>query len=150
MAKRPKVLAFDVDADSLTTIRDAFPEWDVEVINGATTASLDRDWNPAGADLLVVGVRGGLAETLGLCRELRSQAGRAHVPLLVLVAPALRALVSGELGPSNHSCLALPVRASDLVGAVTLAQSGNRPGREALGPDGAGRGDPWRDEGGES
>ena len=87
MQERLKAVAFDVDPASLITLRQAFPEWEVEAVVGATASSIDRDWNPKVADLLLVGVREGVADTLGLCRALRGQAGRAQTPLLVLIVP---------------------------------------------------------------
>src|SRR5262249_1052522 len=41
MQDRPKVIAFDVDTDSLASLRQAFPEWEVEATNGATSDSLE-------------------------------------------------------------------------------------------------------------
>src|SRR5262249_111418 len=83
MQDRPKVIAFDVDPDSLACRRRAFPGWEVEATAGATPDSLEQDWRPGAADLLVVAARAGVAEALGLCRGLRSQPGRAHTPLLL-------------------------------------------------------------------
>jgi DNA-binding response OmpR family regulator len=150
MPHRSKAVAFDVDPDSLVSLRQALPGWEIEALEGATTASLTRDWNPKAADLLVVGARDRVSETLGLCRGLRSQSGRAHTPLLVLVAPAQQALVRAALGAGADSCLVLPVHPKDLVSTVARARAGNRPGRHTLGLDQAQREDPWRDAGGEA
>jgi DNA-binding response OmpR family regulator len=150
MAERPKAIAFDVDPDSLASLREAFPGWDIEATRGATVGSLDRDWDPGSADLLVVGDRAEVTETLGLCRGLRSQAGRADTPLLVLVPPAREALVRAALGAGAHGCLVLPVHAKDLVSMVARARAGNRPGRHTLDLDQPQRDDPWQDEGGEA
>src|SRR5262245_58399539 len=87
---------------------------------------------------------------LGLCRGLRSQAGAAHTPLLVLVGPAQEALVSAALDAGANSCLVVPVQAEDLVSRVARARAGNRPGRHTLGLDRAQREDSWRDDGGEA
>ncbi len=46
MQDRPKVIAFDVDPDSLASLRQAFPECEVEATNGATPGSLEHDWSP--------------------------------------------------------------------------------------------------------
>lgn len=70
MPARPKAVALNVDAASLVGLREALPGWQIEIVNGATAASLARAWNPGAADLLVVGVRGEGADTLGLCRFL--------------------------------------------------------------------------------
>jgi DNA-binding response OmpR family regulator len=75
---------------------------------------------------LVVAARARVAETLGLCRGLRSQAGRAQTPLLVLVPPALEALVWAALDNGADSCLVLPVNAKDLVSMVARVRGGNR------------------------
>jgi PleD family two-component response regulator len=150
MPNRAKAIAFDVDPDSLASLRQAFPEWEIEATNRASTGSLIRDWNPESADLLVVGARDQVAETLGLCRELRSQAGRAHTPLLLLVPLAQEPLVRAALDVGVTSCLVLPVHAKDLVRMVTRARVGSQPGRHTLGLDRAQSEDWWRDEGGEA
>jgi DNA-binding response OmpR family regulator len=150
MPDRPRAIAFDIDPDSLTGLRQAFPDWEVEATDGATAGSLERDWDPGAADLLVVGARERAAETLGLCRALRSLAGRARTPLLVLVRPGQEALVSSALAAGADSCLVLPAHAKNLVSMVARARAGNRPGRHTLGLDRAQREDRWRDEGGEA
>ena len=149
MSDRLKAVAFDVAPESLITLRQAFPEWQIQAFDGASTASLKSDWNPGSVDLLVVGASA-QAETLGLCRAFRSQSGRAHTPLLVLVPPAKEAFVRALLGAGATSCLTLPVHAKDLVSMVARAQAGNRPGRHTLSLDHAQREDSWRDEGGEA
>jgi hypothetical protein len=45
----------------------------------------------------VHGARADVTQTLGLCRGLRSQAGRAQSPLLVLVQPGREPLVRAAL-----------------------------------------------------
>jgi hypothetical protein len=111
MPDRGKAVAFDLDAASLSSLREALPGWEVGVVNGATAASLSHDGNPGAADLLVVKAREEVAETVGLCRFLvfcgvvstdsreevaearerhgsqQDQARRAGAPLLVLVPP---------------------------------------------------------------
>jgi DNA-binding response OmpR family regulator len=145
-----KVIALDVDAGSLGCLRQAFPDGEVVPLNGASTGSLSRDWAPGAADLLVIGARDEVAETLGLCRGLRSQAGRARTPLLVLVWPAQEALVRVALDAGADSCLVVPIHPKDLVSVVARVRAGNRPGRHTLGLDRAQREDEWRDEGGEA
>src|SRR5438477_9257309 len=115
MADRPKAVVFNMDSDSLAALREAFPDWAIEVTDGATVGTLARDWRPGDADLLVVGDHEEVARTLGLCRGLRSQAGRADTPLLVLVPPAREALVRAALGAGADSCLVLPVHPKELV-----------------------------------
>jgi DNA-binding response OmpR family regulator len=150
MPGRPKVIALDVDAGSLVSLREAFPGWEIEPLNGASTGSLDWDWDPGAADLLVVGARDLDGETLGLCRGLRSQVGRARTPLLVLVSSAQESLVRAALDAGADSCLVVPVHPKDLVAAVARVRAGNRPGRHTLGLDRAQCDDQWRDEGGEA
>ena len=72
MPSQSKVIAFDVDRASLLSLRKALPDSVIEVVNGATAASLTRDWNPGTVDLLVVVAREDLEETLRLCRFLVS------------------------------------------------------------------------------
>lgn len=143
-----RLVALDVDPPSLRSLRRAFPTWQVEARDGATSGSLARDWNPGPADLLVVGAHDEAAETLALCRGLRSQAGRAVTPLLVLLAPAQRAVAKAALEAGATNCLVLPVFAPDLVAMVARARKGNQPGRHTLDLDRAQRDDPWRDNGG--
>src|SRR5947209_17647300 len=116
-----KAIAFDVDAASLASLRQALPGWEVESVNGATAASLDHGWDRGPADLLVVGIRDDATDTLALCRSLAScmsfsadsrqgaadspgLRGRqqkcsrdADAPLLVLVRPGQEALVRPAL-----------------------------------------------------
>jgi hypothetical protein len=57
MPNQSKVIAFDVDQASLISLRKALPDYVIEVVNGATAASLTRDWNPGTVDLVVVKAR---------------------------------------------------------------------------------------------
>jgi DNA-binding response OmpR family regulator len=147
---RPRAVAFNVDADSLACLGQAFPDWEIEAVRGATAGSLDHDWDPGAAGLLIVGVHHDVVETLGLCRSLRSQAGRAMTPLLVLVQPAEEALVRAALRAGADSCLVLPIHAKDVVSMVDRMRQGNQPGRHTLNLDHAQNADRWRDDGGES
>lgn len=149
MLDRPKALAFDLDSESLVSLRHAFPGWDIEVINGATAASRISHREAETADLLVLGVRDQAVETLRLCRTLRSGAGQPQTPLLVLVPPAQEALVRAALAAGADSCLVLPVHAKELVSVLTRARAGNRPGRHTLSLNRAQSEDRWRDDGGE-
>jgi DNA-binding response OmpR family regulator len=150
MPDLPRVIAFDVDPASLGSLRQAFPGWQLEAVNGATRESLARDWDPGEARLLVVGARTDVTQTLGLCRGLRSQAGRARTPLLVLVQAGREPLVRAALDAGADSCLALPVHAKELVTMLGRALAGNRPGRHTLGLDRPQGDDEWRDDGGEA
>ena len=51
MSDQPRVFAFDLDWESLASLRAAFPDWRIDEVTGATTASLEKDWNPATATL---------------------------------------------------------------------------------------------------
>jgi len=146
---RPRAVAFNVDPASLATLGQAFPGWEIEAVRGATAGSLTHDWDPGAADLLVVGVQREVTETLGLCRSLRSQAGRATTPLLVLVPPAEEALVRAALRAGANSCLVLPVHPKDVVSIVGRIRKGNQPGHHTLNLDRAQEADRWRDDGGE-
>ncbi len=150
MAKGLRIVAFDVDLKSLASLRDAFTQWPIEETAGATVESLERDWDPDAAELLVVGLREPVAGSLGLVRALRSQLGRAHVPLLVIVSPGQEALVRAALDGGASACLVLPVHAKQLVSIWNRPRNGNQPGRHTLDLNHAERTDPWRDEGGES
>jgi DNA-binding response OmpR family regulator len=150
MPSRPKVIALDVDPTSLEGVRQAFPGWQVVAVNGATRESLTRDWDPGEASLLVVGACADVTQMLGLCRGLRSQAGRGQTPLLVLVQPGRESLVRAALEVGADSCLVLPVHAKELVTMLSRALAGNRPGRHTLGLDRPQSDDEWRDDGGEA
>src|SRR5438132_10200665 len=132
MPQQPRVIAFDLDPDSLVTVQEAFPEWQIETVAGVTSGSLDRDWNPSTAELLIVGTRAQVGETLGLCRGLRSQVGRAHTPLLVLVPAAREPLVRAALDAGADSCLVLPVHAKELASVLSRLHRSKRPGRHTL------------------
>jgi hypothetical protein len=167
-----RAFAFDVDAASLGSLREALPAWKIEVVNGATAASLRRDWNPRTAGLVVVGLRGNVAESLGLCRFLafcNSYAGdfaqqlvgprehpgngqdgarREGALLLVLMPPGQEALLEGALDAGTHRCLPLPLQARDVTRLLVHPPVGNRRGRPT-GPQGARNEDLWRDDGGQ-
>jgi DNA-binding response OmpR family regulator len=150
MTEASKVIAFDVDANSLTSLQQAFPQCQVEAVSGATADTLKQDWSPGVAELLVVGARDDVGATLGLCRGLRSQAGRAHTPLLVLVLPGQESLVKQALRASADGCLVVPIHPKNLMQMMARSRDGDRPGRHTLGLDRAQGEDPWRDEGGEA
>jgi FKBP-type peptidyl-prolyl cis-trans isomerase 2 len=173
---RPRALAFGVDPASLDCLRQALPGWEVRDVPGATADSLSRTWDPAQADLLVVGLGERVSEGLGLCRFLafcspyagdaRQAAGgrpgpgaggtaegppvsKADAPLLVLIPPGHEALVRPALAAGAHSCLTLPVHPKEVASMLTHARAGDQPGRHTLGSERAQLRDPWRDDGGE-
>ncbi len=172
--RRSRAVAFDVDAASLASLRDALPEWEIVSVNGATAASLSGHWDPGAADLLVVGTRGDAGETLGLCRLLsfctsysteaqtegmqalaserslpRTAAGR-NAPLLVLVPAGQEPLVGAALEAGAWGCLMLPIHAKEVTSMLAHSRSGNRPGHHTLGLDRPQDGDLWQEDGGEA
>lgn len=179
MPNQFKAIAFDVDQASLISIRQALPDCVIEVVNGATAASLTRDWNPGTVDLFVVKAREEVAETLELCRFLvscdvlakdasvatdsqeeapttlglhrhgQNLGRRPHSPLLVLVPPSRKGIVTDVLKAGAHSCLMLPINAKDVASMLVHAQSGNQPGRHTLNLEQAQTEDRWRDDGGQ-
>ena len=167
-AARPgRAVAFDVDAASLASLREALPGWEVVVAQGTSTASLARDGALGeSADLLIVGVRENATEALELCRLLvsrtppltqaREEAGEAHrgppggSPLLVLVPPEAKTLVGAALEAGARSCLLLPIHPKQVARMLAHARAGGRPGRHTLGLDRAEETDPWQEDGGEA
>ena len=179
MPYQSKVIAFDVDEASLISLRQAFPDCVIDEVNGATAASLTRDWNPGTVDLVVVEPCGEVAETLKLCRFLvscgvlagdapavtdsqeetpktlglhrrRANVGRrSHSPLLVLVPSNRKSIVSDVLKAGADSCLMLPIDAKEVTSMLVHAQAGNQPGRHTLALERAQTEDRWQDEGGQ-
>jgi DNA-binding response OmpR family regulator len=149
MRNQPRAVAFDVDPASLLSLREAFPEWEIEAVEQAPAAALTQDWNLGAADLLIVGARNDEAATLDLCRGLRKQAGRAVTPLLVLVPPSQPALVRAVLKAGANNCLVLPIHAKEVASMLVRAQAGNQPGRHTLNLEKAQTEDRWRDDGGQ-
>jgi FKBP-type peptidyl-prolyl cis-trans isomerase 2 len=173
LSNQGRAVAFDVDAAGLAVLREALPGWDVKVVNGATVSSLAGDWDPGSADLLILGSRGNVADTLGMCRFLALRtscsaearpvadetpsvrasppnlARRADAPLLVLVLPGQDTLVGAALEAGAHSCLRLPIHAQQVARMLAHARAGNQPGRHTLNLDQAQHEDRWRDDGGQ-
>jgi hypothetical protein len=179
MPDQSKAIAFDVDLASLSSLREALPDCVIEVVNGATAASLTRDWNPGTVELVVVQARKEVAQTLELCRFLvscgvlgkdapvvtdsqevtpkklglhrrrRHVGRRPHSPLLVLVPASQKKIVTELLKAGAHSCLLLPINAKDVASMLVHAQAGNQAGRHTLDLEGAQTEDRWRDEGGQ-
>lgn len=171
--RRSRVVAFDVDAASLASLRDALPEWEIESINGATPASLSGHWDPSAADLLVVGTRDNAAETLGLCRlltfcssyspEARSEGMETlapeqtsprtavwNAPLLILVPAGQETLVGAALEAGARGCLMLPIHAKEVTSMLASARTANQPGRHTLDLSRPQENDPWQEDGGEA
>jgi hypothetical protein len=179
MTNQSKAIAFDLAQASLLTLRKALPDFVIEEVNGATAASLIRDWNPGTVDLLVVEAREKLDETLDLCRFLvssgvlarnsleatdsqeelpktlglhRSRHNRARrppSPLLVLVPPGRESIVKAVLNAGAQSCLIMPIDAKEVASMLVRTQKGNQPGRHTLNLEKAQTEDRWRDDGGQ-
>jgi hypothetical protein len=171
MAHRLRAVAFDLDAASLISLREALPGWEIDTINGVTPASLAHNWDPGAADLLIASARDNTTETLGLCRFLSFCTGysteareeraetlgprenfpalRPDAPLLVLVPPGQESLVGAALEAGAHSCLMLPINAKEVASMLVHARAGNQPGRHTLNLEGAQSADRWRDDGGQ-
>jgi len=179
MPNQSKAIAFDVDEASLTSLRKALPDFVIELVNGATAASLTREWNPGTVDLVVVKAGKEVAQTLELCRFLvscgvlapdapvvtdseeetpktlglhrrRQHVGRRpHSPLLVLLSPSRKSVVPDVLKAGAHSCLMLPIDAKDVASMLVHAEAGNQPGRHTPDLERAQTEDRWRDEGGQ-
>jgi FKBP-type peptidyl-prolyl cis-trans isomerase 2 len=172
-ARLSRVVAFDVDAASLASLHVALPEWEIESVNGATPTSLSGHWNPRAADLLVVGTRNNVAETLALCRllsfcvsyspEARSEGREALVPeqspqrtaiwnapLLVLVPAGQKTLVEAVLEAGARGCLMLPIHLSEITSMVARVRADNRPGRHPLDLGRFQEEDLWQEDGGEA
>ena len=179
MPNQAKVIAFDVNEASLTSLREALPNCVIEAVKGATAASLNRDWDPGTVDLFVLESREDLDETLRLCHFLVSCGVRAsapqeatdtqeelpetlglnrgrgdrgrrpHTPLLVLVAPARKDIVPAILKAGAQNCLLLPINAKEVASMLVRAQRGNQPGRHTLNLEKSQTEDRWRDDGGQ-
>jgi len=172
-SKPARAVAFDVETASLASLREALPGWQIDTINGATPASLARNWDPGAVDLLVVSARGNVnvTEILGLYRFLSFCTGysteareegaetldprenlpalRPDAPLLVLVAPGQETLVGPALEAGARSCLVLPIHPKEVASMLAHARAGNQPGRHTLNLDQAQIEDRWRDDGGQ-
>src|SRR5271170_8099710 len=46
MCNSSRILTFDVNEATLTSLQEDLPEFVFEVVNGATADTLARDWNP--------------------------------------------------------------------------------------------------------
>ncbi len=179
MRSQSKIVAFDVDAASLISLRQALPNSVIEEVSGATADSLTRDWNPGTVDLLVVHAGEEMGQTLRLCRFLvscgvlardaravtdseealpknlglhrsrRHVGRRRHSPLLVLLPSSRKSMLRDVLKAGAHSCLLLPIHSKDVASMLVHAQAGNQPGRHTLNLERAQTEDRWRDDGGE-
>jgi len=160
-----RAVAFDVDAASLASLREALPGWEIVAVHGTSAASLARGAPGGVADLLIVGARANATETLGLCRLLAGrtapaagapeESDEAHgppagAPLLVLVAPEQQTLVGAALEAGARSCLFLPIHPKEVASMLAHVRAGSRPGRHTLGLDRAEETDPWQEDGGEA
>jgi hypothetical protein len=132
---------------------------------------LTSDWDPGVVDLLVVGPRAEVSETLALCRFLafsspyssdfrqaqeRSglQGGPGHptrridAPLLVLVNSDQGSLVGAVLEAGAHTCLMLPLYANNVSTLLAQARAACPPAHNAPDADQIRREGAWQDDGG--
>jgi hypothetical protein len=168
-----RALGFDLDEVSKTSLHEALPGWEIEVIHDAATASQSPHWDPAATDLLVVTIGDDSKQSLALCRFLSGRSGfSSHsqsqkvdrssqdreeqeqkplvgAPLLVLVHPGQEDLVSAALEAGAESCLVLPILAKEVAAVLARSQRVNQPGRHTLNLDKAQKKDRWRDDGGQ-
>jgi DNA-binding NarL/FixJ family response regulator len=167
-----KVIAFDLGAAGLASLRDALPGWQIETIDGTTPdAARLLDLR---SSLLVVGVRSRAEETWRLCRALAFPAsdlgdcskerssesgapaviedppGPARVAILVLLGTGQEALVTAALDAGAQSCLVLPCQREDIDRILAHARVGNQAGRHTLDKEQPQSKDRWRDDGGEA
>jgi DNA-binding NarL/FixJ family response regulator len=165
MTDQLRAIAFDLDAASLQSLRQVLPDWQIDVVEGASTSSFSGNWNPGAADLLVVMAREDADETLELCRllvcsgdlsvdrtadvaepiEHSAMQRRPDATLIVLVSPQQETVTLDALRAIADCCLVLPVGPKELMGAVVRAHTGHVH---------AGHVEPamdrWRDDGGEA
>jgi hypothetical protein len=177
--EQSKIIAFNLDQPSLTGLRDAFPGFVIEAVDGAAAPSQRADWDPGTIDLFVVQSGDEIAQTLELCRSLASSAvlakagpvitdsqeanprksglragppdgqRRTRSPILVLLPQIQMKHLRDVLKAGAHTCLALPINAKDVTSMLAHAQAGNQPGRHTLNLERAQIEDRWRDDGGE-
>lgn len=143
------ILTFDLDWESLRSLREALPAWDVESAAGRGGTPTARNWTPTIADLLVIGVCGRRSEALGVCRLLRRQARWAAVPLFVVVPARCPALVSDMLEAGATTCLIQPFHPKEITNRLARACEIEHLGRHTTSLFPAPCQDMWRDEGGE-
>jgi DNA-binding response OmpR family regulator len=144
-----QAVAYELDCESLSCLRDALPGWQIQVVRGAVPRPTEKDWIPGEAGLVVLGTNVPLSETLGICRALRSRVGWGTVPLLALVPPQQAARVRTMLEAGADSCLVLPVHPKEIKKMVSDTGRGTHPGQHTLNLHQPCRTDENRDEGGE-
>jgi CheY-like chemotaxis protein len=173
MSNRMKAVAFDLDDASMISLREALPDWEIEVLHRATATSLAHDWNGE-ANLLILVAREEVTETLRMCRflvhgevfstdsrpeelktlEVKGSRGKparqANAPLLLLVSAGQKSQVRAALEAGANSCLILPVHAKEMASVLARVRHDNQPGRHTLNLDPAQIEDRWRDDGGEA
>src|ERR1700693_3567756 len=64
LPRRPKAVAFGMDAESLANLRQVLPGWRIDCLHGATVGSMPHDWDPGEPDLFVVSLRENVTEVL--------------------------------------------------------------------------------------
>ena len=154
LPRRPKAVAFGMDAESLANLRQVLPGWRIDCLHGTTVGSMPHDWDPGEPDLFVVSLRENVTEVLGLCRLLASWPScenehqeeasetlrldgkyenarcRAEVPLVVLVSSGQDTLVGAALEVGARACLRLPISISDVTEFLNRAPLDNLSSRQ--------------------
>lgn len=149
MAGPSRLVACNIDPDTLGSLAQAFPGWEIEEVDGVGEGSGSDNLVSRDVNLLVMAARGDRGANLVLCRALRRWAGSADLPLLVLVPPAEPELVREMLDAGANACLVLPVHHKEVTSMLVRAQRGNQPGRHTRDLHRAQTEDRWRDDGGE-
>jgi CheY-like chemotaxis protein len=140
LPRRPKAVAFGMDAASLADLRQALLGWRIDCFYGTTVGQMPHDWDPGEAELFVVLLRENVTAVLGLCRFLaqwpsgedetqqdlpetwRSEGTHqqdascgTNIPLVVLVSSGQETLVGAALEVGARACLRLPISAQDVA-----------------------------------
>jgi PleD family two-component response regulator len=177
MFHESKAIAFDVDRASLDTIRKALPDWQIDIVSGASAGSLSKEWQPGVVDLLFIRAGADMTNTLGLCRFLaycgafadgarspretnhrlpgrRAAARQAlgqqtDAPLVLLVAANQGSFVRAALEAGVDCCLVVPIHTKEVTAMLVRLGHDNQPGRHTLNLDPAQSEDLWRDDGGQ-
>jgi len=97
MPNRFRAVAVDLDAASLLSLREAFPDWVIEAVSGATAASLSQDWNPGAADLLVLSWRA------RKWQRLSASAGFLPLPAVAQSSPGSKWRKPSECAGANRA-----------------------------------------------
>lgn len=141
------MMAYNLDSATVLSLQMALPNWRIQVVPKATLASIGQVGNIPSANLLVLGDRRNAKATLGLCRGLRSIAGRTGPPLLVLLSTKQSDMVERVLEAGANKCLILPFRPAEVEAMVTHGSP--PPDRLPAEVERIERENRWQDDGGQ-